>query len=237
LAVGVLLGATVYFGAIGLLFGMAWYFANRAFGENRLPHRGTMPAGYYRDAFWIGLGGAAGILGLERLLAFASTYWPTAHRSLEASFGQDFDALIPIAATLGAAVFRGLLFTGLVAAIASFVAAQVRHRLLRFSLLVFGALAVVGGGWGTPADLMKQFMARLILLGVLAFGVRRLMRFNILGCFLVVACTTLVSTAAELLVQPDSFYRANGYAIMLALALLFLWPLGAWRLRGANAPT
>ena len=237
LAVGVLLGATVYFGAIGLLFGMAWYFANRAFGENRLPHRGIMPAGYYRDAFWIGLGGAAGILGLERLLAFASTYWPTAHRSLEASFGQDFDALLPIAATLGGAVFRGLLFTGLVAAIASFVAAQVRHRLLRFSLLVFGALAVVGGGWGTPADLMKQFMARLILLGVLAFGVRRLMRFNILGCFLVVACTTLVSTAAELLGQPDSFYRANGYAILLALVLLFLWPLAAWRLRGANAPT
>ena len=237
LAVAVLLGAPLYFGAIGLLFGMAWYFASRAFGENRLSHRGTMPAGYYRDAFWIGLGGAAGILGLERLLAFASTYWPTAHRALEASFGQDFDALLPIAATLGAAVLRGLLFTGLVAAIASFIAAQVRHPLLRISLLVFGALAVVGGGWGTPADLVKQFLARLILLGVLVFGVPRLMRFNVLGCFLVVACTTLVSVAAELLGQPDSFYRANGYAVLLALVLLFTWPLAAWRLREANAPT
>jgi hypothetical protein len=195
-----------------------------------------MPAGYYRDAFWIGLGGAAGILGLERLLAFASAYWPTAHRSLEASFGQDFDALLPIAATLGGAVVRGLLFTGLVAAIASFIAAQVRHPLLRIALLVFGALAVVGGGWGSPADFLKQFLARLILLGVLVFGLR-LMRFNILGCFLVVACTTLVSTAAELLGQPDSFYRANGNAILLTLVLLFAWPLGAWRLRGANVPS
>ena len=236
LAVAVLLGAPLYFGAIGLLLGMAWYFASRACGENRLPHWETAPADYYRDAFWIGLGGAAGILGLERLLAFASTYWPTAHRSLEASSGQDFDALLPIAATLGAAVLRGLLFTGLVAAIASFIAAQVRHPLPRTSLLVIGALAVVGGGWGTPADLLKQFLARIILLGVLVFGVRRLMRFNILGCFLVVACTTLVSGAAELLGQPDSFYRVNGYAVLLAVVLLFAWPFAAWRMGSSSKP-
>jgi hypothetical protein len=234
LAVAVLFGALLYFGAIGLLFGMAWYFASRAFGENRLPNWGTIPAGYYRDAFWIGLGGAAGILGLERLLATASTFWPTAHRMLEASFGQDFDALLPVAATLGGALLRGLLFTGLVAATAAFIAAQVRHPLLRISLLAFGALAVVGGGWGTPADLLKQFLARLILLGVLAFGVQRLMRFNVLGCFLVVASTTLVSVAGELLGQPDSFYRANGYTVLLALVLLFTWPLVAWRLHGGE---
>jgi hypothetical protein len=131
-------------------------------------------------------------------------------------------------------VLRGLLFTGLVAATAAFIAAQVHHSLLRISLLACGALAVVGGGWGTPADLLKQFLARLILLGVLAFGVQRLMRFNVLGCFLVVASTTLVSVAGELLGQPDSFYRANGYAVLLALVLLFTWPLVTWRLRGGD---
>jgi len=69
------------------------------------------------------------------------------------------------------------------------------------------------------------------------FGVQRLMRFNILGCFLVAASTALVSSAAELLGQPDSFYRANGYAVLLALVLLFAWPLAAWRLRTAASPT
>src|SRR2546429_7232554 len=60
-------------------------------------------------------------------------------------------------------------------------------------------------------------------------GVRFVMRFNLLGCFLVVAGTALVSGASELLAQPDAFYGRNGYAILLALALLFAWPLATQR--------
>jgi membrane protease YdiL (CAAX protease family) len=236
IVIGALLGAPLYFGGIALLFGMAWYFATRAFGGDRLPGRVGMPAGYYRDALWIGLGGAAGLLGLERLLASASTHWPTVHRSLEASFGMDFDALLPAASILGGMVLRSLLLTGLVTAIAAFLAAQVRQTGLRILLLLLGALALVGGGWGNPADLAKQFLARLILLAVLAFGVQGVMRFNIFGCLLIVAGTSLFGGAAELLAQPDPFYRANGYAVLLILVLLYAWPLAAWRMRAANAP-
>src|SRR5690349_14105151 len=43
-------------------------------------------------------------------------------------------------------------------------------------------------------------------------------------------CGNLPRTgAAGLLAQPDGFYRTNGYAVLLALALLFAWPLAAWR--------
>lgn len=231
IAIGALLGALFNMGGIALLFGMAWYFAARAFGAERLPGSARMPAEYYRDALWIGLGGATGLLGLERLLATASTYWPTIHRSLPATFGQDFDAIVPAASILGGTLLHGLFTTGIVVAISAFLAAHVRQTLLRILLLVSGALALVGGGWGSPADLAKQFLARLILLAVLAFGVRFVMRFNLLGCFLVVAGTSLVSGAAELLAQPDAFYRANGYAVLLALLLLFAWPLVAPRTR------
>jgi hypothetical protein len=62
------------------------------------------------------------------------------------------------------------------------------------------------------------------------------MCFNILGGFLVVAFIALLRGAAELLGQPDSFYRANGYAVLLALVLLFAWPLAAWRLRSTPSP-
>jgi membrane protease YdiL (CAAX protease family) len=237
IAIGALFGVLFNFGGIAILFGIAWYFASRSFGVERIPGCTRLPADYFRDALWIGLGGAAGLLGLARLLTSASNYWPTVHRSLPASLGQEFDAIFPAASILGGTLIHGLFMTGVVVAVASFVAAHVRQPLLRISLLVAAALALTGGGWGSPADLGKQFLGRLILLSVLVFGVQRLMRFNILGCFLVVASPSLVSSAAELLGQPDSFYRVNGYAVLLALVLLFAWPLAAWRLRGANAPT
>jgi hypothetical protein len=236
IAIGALFGVLFNFGGIAILFGIAWYFATRAFGAESLPGRTRLPAEYFRDALWIGLGGAAGLLGLQRLLATAFAYWPTVHRSLPAKFGQEFDALAPAASILGGILIQGLLKTGIVVAIASFVAAHVRQPLLRISLLVTGALALTGGGWGSPADLGKQFLGRLILLSVLVFGVQRLMRFNILGCFLVAASTSLVTGAGEQLGQPDSFYRANGYAVLLALGLVFIWPLAAWRLRARASP-
>jgi hypothetical protein len=237
LAIAVLLGAPLIFGAIALMFGLAWFFALRAFGEEHLPGWLGMPANYYRDAFWIGLGGSAALLGVERLLAVASAYWPTVHRSLPASFGQEFDAMFPAASLTGGSIQEGLLLTGIVVAVTAFVAAELRHTGLRILLLLAGALSLTPGNWGSPADLAKQFLARLILLVVLVFGVRRVMRFNILGCFLVVAGTSLLGGAAELLSQPDSFYRSNGYALLLALILLLAWPFMAWRTGDATKVT
>jgi membrane protease YdiL (CAAX protease family) len=225
----VLVGAPLVFSAIAVLFGMAWFFGVRAFGEERLPGWLGMPANYYRDAFCIGLGGSAALLGLERILAVASTYWPTAHRSVPASFGQEFDAILPAASFTGGTIQHGLLLTGIVVAVAACVAAQVRHTGLRILLLLAGALSLAPGNWGSAADLAKQFIARLIMLGILVLGVRYVVRFNLLGCFLVVAGTSLLGGAAELLSQPDSFYRANGYAVLLALIFLFAWPFMAWR--------
>jgi membrane protease YdiL (CAAX protease family) len=236
LAIGALLGAPFYFGGIALLFGTAWYFASRAFGPDRLPSWTRKPPDYYRDAFWIGLGGGAGLLGLSRLLSLASSHWPTLHRSFEASFGMDFDAVVPAASILGGVALRSLLYTGLVTAIAAFFAAQVRQPGLRLMLLLVGALAITSGNWGSPSDLVKQFLVRLILLIVLVFGVRWVMRFNLLGCFLVLAGTSLFGGAAELLAQPDSFYRTNGYGVLGALVLLFAWPLVAWRMQGSANP-
>jgi len=229
IAIGALLGAPFYFGGIAVLFGMAWFFASRAFGPEGLPDWARKPADYYRDAFWIGLGGGAALMGLGRLLAAGSTHWPTVHRSLEASFGTDLDALLPAASILGGTLLRGLFYTGLVAAIAAFFAAQVRQPGLRLLLLLMGALALTGGSWGNSSDLVKQFLVRLILVAVIVLSVRWVMRFNILGCFLVVAGTSLLGGATELLSQPDQFYRTNGYAVLAALVLLFAWPFFAWQ--------
>jgi len=235
-AIGVFFGAPFVFGAIALLFGMARFYAARAFGEERLLGWAGMPANYYRDAVCIGLGGSAALLGLQRLVALASTHWPTLHRALPAFFGQEFDAILPAVSSIAGTLQHGLLLTGIVVAVAAFVAAQVRNPGVRILLLLLGALSVTPGNWGSPADLAKQFLTQLILLSVVVLGVRYLLRFNILACFLVVAGTSLLGGAAELLAQPDSFYRTNGCAVLAVLVLLFTWPLVSWRMGDSTNP-
>jgi len=228
LGITLLLSIPFVLGTVAVVFGVAWFYAKRAFSEEQIPSWTGMPAEYYRDALWIGLGGMAGLLGLERVLATAATHWPTVHRTLGASFGSEFAAALPAASVLGESIQHGLFWTGLVAMVASFVAAQVSKTAQRVLLFVLGVLASTGGNWGTPADFAKQFLAQAILLGVIVCGVRYIMRFNILGCFLVLAGAELLGAGLQLVTQPNSHYRGNGYGVLLALALLFAWPCYLW---------
>ncbi len=96
IAIAILVGAFFYLGGLAALFGFASYFSNRAFGSERLPVGSRMPGVYYRDALWIGVCGTAGFLGLRRLMEFITFHWQTVHRSLPFSFGQNFDAGLPV---------------------------------------------------------------------------------------------------------------------------------------------
>lgn len=229
LAIGAILVGPFYFGILAMVFGSAWYFAKRAFAEENFPGWTGMPAVYYRDALLIGLGGAGALIGLQTLLQTISQHWPTAHRSAGADFGSTFDAYVPAAAILGTSLLHSLLFTGGVALAASFIAAQLRPPWMRALIYLLGSFALMNTNWGGPADFAKQWVAEIILLGVLVFGVRFVMRFNILGCFLVLAIIALISGAADLLGQPDHFYKLNGYGLVVALVLLLAWPFFAWR--------
>lgn len=235
LAIGLLFGAILYPGGLTVLFGIASYFSNRAFGEERLPVGARMPGVYYRDALWIGVCGTAGFLGIRRALEAAFLHWPTVHRALPASFGDNFGDRLPAVAVFGHALISGLLLTGLIAFLAAFVSAVLGARWMQFLLFLLAALALTGSGWGNGADFAKQFLAGAILLGVIVFAVRRVIRFNVLGCLLVVACITLLGAAAQLLPQPDAFYRTNGYAVLLLMILLLAWPLAVWRMRASTA--
>ncbi len=231
--IGTGIGALFYFALITLLFGLAWFYAHRAFGEDRLPGWLGMPALYYRDAVFIGIGGAASLVALRRLLDVAFLHWPTMHRQIAASFGSDFDATSPAAAILGSTLVGALFLTGLIAAIAAFVAAYIPQTWLRVLLFFAGVLARVGSNWGNPADYAKQVVTEVILLGAIVLGVRYVMKFNLLGCFLAVVAGAALGGVSELLGQHVGFYQTNGMAVLAAVFALFAWPLVAW-LRGSS---
>ncbi|HJX94218.1 MAG TPA: hypothetical protein VJ324_01275, partial [Candidatus Acidoferrum sp.] len=184
---------------------------------------------------WIGVCGAAGILGLRRLLEFITFHWQTVHRSLSFSLAPYFDATLPIGAIFGGAVISGLLLAGLIAFIAAFVAAVLKARWLRFAVFLLGAMFLAGSDWATGTDFAKQFLVDAILLGVIVFGVRRVIRFNVVGCLLIVALLALLGAAAQLLPQPDAFYRTNGYILMVIMLVILSWPLIVWRMRASAA--
>jgi hypothetical protein len=96
------------------------------------------------------------------------------------------------------------------------------------------AIAGMGGDWGNAADFAKQFLGEGLWLAVVVVGVRYVMRFNMLGCFLVAMCLSLLRGASDLVTQPYPVYFENGIAVLVAMIFLLGWPLIAW-LTGGKA--
>ena len=236
MGVGIFIVTMAVSGGMVLLYGLGWSFGARAFGNERIPSVLGMTRDYYRDAFWIGLGGTAALVGLHRVLAAGATLWPTLHRGYPAMFGEDLDALYPAAAVIGGALLHALVYTGTFALAASFLGAELRVRWLRL-VLFFAFAAALISDWGSAADFLKQFLASVIVLGVIVYGIRWIVRFNLLGCFLVAASTALLAGAVEMFTHVDNFYRTQGYWMLAVLVILLGWPLVAWRTGSAPKTT
>jgi membrane protease YdiL (CAAX protease family) len=239
LGIGFLIGGFFYLGAVALLFAMGWFFLRQAFGETELPGWRGMPGSYYRDALLIGVGGTGALVAVSRITEWLLARWPTPHHSYPAMFGTDFDSLLPAISLPATAVLHGLLFSGFIAVAGGFILAHCKSPVIRALLFVFGSLAMVSH-WGSPADFLKQWIARAILLGVVVFGISRIVRLNLLGYFLVLAVPTLILGAEELASQPNRTYQHEAMAILATLVALLLWPLMAWlggRTQATTGPT
>ncbi len=227
LGIGFLIGGIFYLAVIVVLFGMAWFFLREAEPGAQFLGWTGMPGWYYRDALLIGLGGTAALVGFRRIAEWLSLHWPTQKRAIDVAFGNDFDAYFPMVSISATAVFRGLLFTGLIAVTASFLWSRCKSPILRALLFLLGSLALVSG-WGSAADFAKQWVVSAIFLAIIAFGVTYVARLNLLGYFLVLAIPVLFLGASELFPQPNGYYHAQGIACLVALGVLLIWPLAAW---------
>ncbi|MBS1839807.1 MAG: CPBP family intramembrane metalloprotease [Acidobacteria bacterium] len=226
-SVGLILGGAFSIAALIFVFGLAWFFCRRAFGEERLPNWSGMPGNYYRDALLIGISGIAALAGLEGALGWFSAQHPTAHHAISAAFGSELAARFPAVSAIGGAISHGLMYSALIAAIAGFVAVYVKPLWLRIPLFLVAA-AVRIGDWGTPADFAKQYLVNCILLGAIIFGIRWLAGLNLLGIFLAIAGSSMLAGASTFLGRANDFYRHNGYAILAALAIMLAWPWVKW---------
>jgi hypothetical protein len=229
-AISVLLGLLFSFGFLTLLFGAAWYYGARAFGEERIPGWTRMPKAYYRDAVFVGLGGMAAWIALDAIVKWANQHLPGTQVGAAANFGANLDAVFPAAAIMGFAVRSGLTLAALVAVTAGFIVSMFRPKWLRagvFALAVF-ALGGFAANWHDPVDVLKKMVIAAVWIGVIDLAVRYVVRFNVLGYFLIIAGLFLLGGAGEMLRHPDYFYRTNGYGLVLVLVLMFAGPLVAW---------
>lgn len=228
LLVGLFLFAGLAYAGLVFLFGLGWFFLSRAFGAERLPSWRGMPAGYYLDALYIGLGGAAALVGLARLNSLLSRIWPTAKRSLDALLPSSLDAYLPASQVLAGVLSSGLFWTGLIALVGGFIVGYVQKRWQQVTLFTLVVLTMTSN-WGSPADFAKQVLMQLVILGLAVWGAVRIVRFNALAYFLLAAVLVISGEAARLLEQPNGFFRANGFALLAMGVVLVVWPLAAWR--------
>jgi len=223
LLMGQFLFVALAYSGIFFLFGLGWFFLARAFGTERLPPVGGLPAAAYRDAFWLAMAGAGVLAGLGRLRPLADLWWPTVKYSSGAAIPGGLDAMLPAAAVAASAVTSALFIAAAIALAAGFLGNYARTAWIQYAFLVLTALVLAGRG-GSGEDFAKNFLLELILVTVVWWGVRKLFRFNVAAYILTVVALSVVRSAISLLSQPQEFYRWNGYALFVLLAAVLAWP-------------
>ena len=89
----------------------------------------------------------------------------------------------------------------------------------------------------TPGTFMQEAAFHIAIFAALWLSVKHIVRFNVLGYFLLAAMTALVPDAIELLAQPNAYFRANGYAVIVFAIALLAWPLMFWLRNTTSART
>jgi len=227
LAITMIFAVSLYLAAAFLSLGIAWFFLERVFGPGRIPGWAGMNAVYYRDAFCAAIFGSAGVLGLNRLPALLAR-WPVLHHALGSSVPEGLDMLNPAAGVAASAIVASFLTAGIVGLAAGIIAMYIRPVWMRAGILLLYA-ALMATNVATTGAFVHDAAFRLLAATVLWFGVTQVVRFNAMGYFLAASMIALVNGAVELIQQPNPYFHANGYAVVVVAVALLAWPINYWR--------
>jgi hypothetical protein len=146
---------------------------------------------------------------------------------------EGLDLLNPGTGAVASAIVASFLTTGLVGLAAALIAAYVRPLWMRAGLVILGA-ALMATDAATPGAFLRDAGFYLVVIVALWAGITRIVRFNVMGYFLLAAIVALVPRATELLNQSNPYFHVNGYAVLAFALALLSWPLICWR-RNVNA--
>jgi uncharacterized protein YjeT (DUF2065 family) len=222
------LGAALFYTATIFLFGLAWVFLARAYGAQRLPVWRGLPPGYYRDALVAGLCGSAVLIGMQRLQDLAARVWPVPRFAFPASVPEGLDANWPALHAIAGALTRGLIGIGILALALGFAACYVRRAGSQAILLAILTVLMAPRA-GSAGDFVQGAAITFIELGIIWWGAQSILRFNLLGYVLVALLVSFAGSASALLRQPNALFRAHGWAVIAAGAVLLLGTAVEWR--------
>jgi hypothetical protein len=222
------LGAVLFYSATILLLGLGLFFLVRAYGRDWPPLWDNLSGGYYRDAILVMLSGWAIFAALHRLRGLVGAIWPAARYSFPASVPAALDANWPSVNALSNGVTQSFLTIGLIILVLGFAASYIRKGWMHVILLA--ALATFSvSRWGSAGDFVQTAAFGFLELAVIWYGARYLVRFNLLGYFLLTMLLVLSPAIGELIQQPNAYYRANSAVLIGAVAFLLILALAGWR--------
>jgi hypothetical protein len=219
--------ALFYSGAVFLL-GLAWFFLARTYGPQRLPGWRGMPAAYYRDAFVVGMCAAVGLAGVSRLGPALARIWPVARYAFPENVPQGLDATWPVLNALAGGVTHSFIVIGVLALAIGVASWYVRPIWMQVAILGLVAILLTPQS-GSVGEVVQSALVSFVQFGVIWWGARRIVRFNLLGYFLAAMLLALAPAAADLLRQPNPLFHANGWLVVAAGVVLLLWPLVEWK--------
>jgi membrane protease YdiL (CAAX protease family) len=219
--------SAIYMAGAVLLLGLSWFFLARSFGEDFTPGWTKWNDAYYRDAFCIGAFGSVAVIGLNRLPLLLAR-WPILHHSLAPSVPENLDQLSPALGGLASGIAAAFVTAGFIGLATGLIAAYVRPGWMRAALLIFVAI-VMTSNVVTFGSFLREAAVHLMIVLVLWYGVTRIVRFNVLGYFLLAAMLALIPSAISLLQQPNPYFHMNGYAVVAFAVGILAWPLLRWK--------